>query len=311
MIVVTGATGALNGVTVEHLLRRLPANEVGVSVRDATRAQHLADQGVRVRTGSYDDPDALRASFEGATQVLLVSSNDMDANVADQHRRAIDAAVAAGAQRILFTSQHGAGFDSPYPGSALAADAEAHLATSGVAWTALRNGFFGDLSQLLGPWQKTGVIAKPADGPFSWTSRVDAGEAAAAILTSEDAFEGPIDLTAPIAVTLADFAAIGSELTGRTIERVVLGDEEWVASEIAAGIPEAAARFSLAMFQASRSGHFAAMSPALSELLGRAPRSAAELMAEQAGGAPGPHGLVRSEDRPPPSREDHAQISRP
>ena len=45
MIVVTGATGALNGATVEHLLRRLPAARIGVSVRDAGRAQHLADRG--------------------------------------------------------------------------------------------------------------------------------------------------------------------------------------------------------------------------------------------------------------------------
>jgi hypothetical protein len=76
MIVVTGATGALNGATVEHLLGRIPAEQIGVSVRDVAKAQHFADRGVRVRQGSYEDPTALRHSFEGAEQVLLVSSND-------------------------------------------------------------------------------------------------------------------------------------------------------------------------------------------------------------------------------------------
>jgi NAD(P)H dehydrogenase (quinone) len=40
MIVITGATGALNGATVEHLLKRIPADQIGVSVRDVAKAQH-------------------------------------------------------------------------------------------------------------------------------------------------------------------------------------------------------------------------------------------------------------------------------
>lgn len=202
MIIVTGATGALNGATVEHLLERVPSSRIGVSVRTPERAQHLADQGVRVRRGSYDDPAALRHSFADAEQVLLVSSNDVTADVVAQHRRAIDAAVAAGARRILYTSAHGSGHDTPYPPLAIHAATEEHLAASDVAWTALRNSFYGDLGQLLGPWQTTGVIAKPADGPFSWVDRRDAAEAAAAILAGDATFDGPVDLGLPSAVTL-------------------------------------------------------------------------------------------------------------
>ena len=45
MIIVTGATGVLNGATVEHLLKLVPADRIGVSVRDVAKAQHLADRG--------------------------------------------------------------------------------------------------------------------------------------------------------------------------------------------------------------------------------------------------------------------------
>ncbi|WP_026818802.1 SDR family oxidoreductase [Arthrobacter castelli] len=273
MIIVTGATGTLNGATVDHLLKRVPPHQIGVSVRDPARATHLADQGVRVRQGSYDDPSALRHSFADADQVLLVSSSDVTADVVTQHRRAIDAAVDAGAQRILYTSAHGTAFDTPYPPLAIHAATEAHLAASGVAWTSLRNGFYGDPAQLLGAWQETGVIAMPADGPFSWVDRRDAAEAAAAILTTDDPFDGSIDLTLPDPVTLADFAASASELTGRQIDRVVVDDETWVADATASGAPEAVARFTLSMFQATRSGHFAHSDPTLSRLLGRKPRS--------------------------------------
>lgn len=273
MIIVTGATGTLNGATVDHLLKRIPPHHIGVSVRDPTSATHLADRGVRVRQGSYDDPAALRHSFADAEQVLLVSSSDLTADVVAQHHRAIDAAVDAGAQQILYTSTHGAAFDSPYPPLAIHAATEQHLSESGVDWTALRNGFYGDPAQLLGAWQETGVIAMPADGPFSWVDRRDAAEAAAVILTADDPFDGPIDLTLPEPVTLADFAASASDIAGRRIDRVVIDDEAWVAEATSSGVPEAVARFTVSMFQATRSGYFSASNPTLTRLLGRRPRS--------------------------------------
>lgn len=281
MIIVTGATGVLNGATVEHLLKRVSPSGIGVSVRDPRRAQHLADQGIRVRRGSYDDPDALRESFTDAEQVLLVSSSDMTADVVAQHRNAIDAAVAAGAERILYTSAHGTGFDTPYPPLAIHAATEDYLAASGVAWTALRNGFYGDLAQLLGSWRETGTIAKPADGPFSWIDRHDSAEAAAAIITGDTQPDGPVDLTLSTPVTLADFASAASELTGHRIERIVVDDEEWVAGEVANGVPEQVARFTLSMFQATRSGHFSQHDPTLARLLGREPRSLAEQLVDE------------------------------
>ncbi|ONI74752.1 NAD(P)-dependent oxidoreductase [Actinosynnema sp. ALI-1.44] len=279
MIVVTGATGALNGATVEHLLQRIPADRIGVSVRDVAKARHFAERGVRVRQGSYDDPVALRASLVDAEQVLLVSSNDMAADVVGQHRTAVEAAVVTGARRILYTSQQGA-VGSAYPPAAIHAATEAMLADSGVAWTALRNGFFGSLEQLLGPWQRTGVIAMPADGPIPWTDRADLAEAAAVILTGTRRFDGPVTLAAP-AVTLDDFAKIVSGLTGRTIERVVVADEQWVTEQIADGVPEFVAQLTLAMFQAARGGSFAGHHPLLAELLGREPRDAAAQVASQ------------------------------
>lgn len=74
MIIVTGATGKLGRRTVDRLLERLPADRVGVSVRDPHKARDLAERGVRVRRGSFDDPASLLHAFEGAEQLLLVSS---------------------------------------------------------------------------------------------------------------------------------------------------------------------------------------------------------------------------------------------
>ena len=280
MIVITGATGALNGATVDHLLQRMPATEIVVAVRDPTKAARFADRGVAVRHGDYADPESLPGAFAGADQLLLVSSNDQAADAVSLHRAAIEAAASLGVGRILYTSHQGAAPDTPFgPGRDHFAT-EQLLADSGVAWTSLRNGFYAhSLTWLTGPWRDTGVITVPADGPVSWTAREDAAEAAAIILASNGAYDGPTTLTANAAPTFTDIAEIASGLTGRTIKLNVQDPDEWVAAKIAAGQPEFVARFMLGMYQAAHDGFFAGVDPLLGSLLGRAPRTARDALA--------------------------------
>jgi uncharacterized protein YbjT (DUF2867 family) len=283
MIVITGATGALNGATVDHLLERVPAGDIAVVVRDVAKAQRFADRGVAVRHGDYADPASLPGAFEGADQLLLVSSNDPGADAVSLHRTAIDAAVAAGVGRILYTSHQNAALDTPFgPGRDHAAT-ERLLAESGVAWTSLRNGFYlHSLNWLMGPWRETGVVAVPGDGPVSWTAREDAAEAAAVILASGGAYDGPTTLTASAAPTFEDIAVIASEVTGRTVKREVLGEEEWLAAQIAQGAQEFMARLLLGFYQAAERGDFAGVDPLLGRLLDREPHTARDLLAQPA-----------------------------
>lgn len=215
--------------------------------------------------------------------MLLVSASDPSADAVTLHRGAIDAAVAVGVGRILYTSHQGAALDTPFgPGRDHAAT-EQLLAGSGVAWTSLRNGFYAhSLNWLLGPWRETGVIPVPTDGPVSWTAREDAAEAAAIILASDGGYDGPTTLTAGEAPTFADIAAIASELTGRAVELAVVDEQQWIAGQVAAGQPEGAARFTLGLYRAADQGFFAGIDPLLGELLGREPRSVRELLAEPA-----------------------------
>jgi NAD(P)H dehydrogenase (quinone) len=274
VIVVTGAAGALNGATVEHLLDRTPAAQLTVVTRDPARAQRFAGQGVAVRQGDYARPDSLPAAFAGADQLLLVSSNDPAADAVQLHRAAIDAAATAGVGRILYTSHQGAHPDTPFgPGRDHAAT-EQLLADSGLAWTSLRNGFYlHSLNWLLGPWRDTGIIAVPAEGPVSWTAREDAAEAAAVILASDGAYDGPVTLTASAAPTFRDVAEIASDVTGRTVRLEVLEPDAWIAAQKAAGQPEIAARFTLGMYQAAQGGYFSGTDPLLAKLLAREPRT--------------------------------------
>jgi len=279
MIIVTGATGALNGATVDHLLQRVPATEVVVAVRDPAKAQRFADLGVEVRQGDYADPASLPAAFAGADQLLLVSASDPGADAVALHRTAIDAAVAAGVGRILYTSHQGAGLDSPFRPARDHAATEQLLADSGLPWTSLRNGFYAhSLNWLLGPWRQTGVITIPADGPVSWTARDDAAEAAAVILAAQGGYDGPITLTASAAPTFTEVAAVAAELAGREVSVAVVDPQEWVAAQVAAGQQEFLARFTLGIYLAAHEGRFAGVDPLLADLLGREPHTVRDVL---------------------------------
>ena len=277
MIIVTGATGQLGGLIVERLLERMPTGQIGVSVRDPDHAGHLRARGVRVRRGDFGDPDSLAYAFEGASQVLILSGP------ADPipHRAAIEAAKAAGAGRILYTSHMGADPDSLFGATRAHAETEQDLRASGVPFTSLRDGFHATSAiGLLRPALETGELVLPEDGLVSWTAHADLADAAAIALTQDGRLDGiTAALTGPEALDFADIAAIASELTGRRIPRVTISDDEWKERLIAQGMPEQFASFALEIFTASRRGEFAAVDPALKQLLGREPTHFRDVLA--------------------------------
>lgn len=186
MIVVTGATGKLGQLIVEELASRTSMSEIGVSVRDPEKVTRFADWGIRVRKGDFAQPATLAHAFEGASQLLLVSSNAraFGGDALAQHQAAIDAAKEAGVQRIVYTSQIASSPTSAFAPALDHAATEVMLAESGLAWTALRNGFYADAAPMfMGREWKKGRIIAPADGKVSWTTHADLAAAAAAILT--------------------------------------------------------------------------------------------------------------------------------
>jgi len=283
MIIITGANGQLGRMIAERLLERVPASGVGVSVRDPERARALSERGVRVRPGSFDDAASLRHAFEGASQVLIVSSNTAGADTVRQHRTAIEAAVAAGARRILYTSHMGSNAKSLFEPMRDHAATEAVLQTCGVAFTSLRHGFYISSGLLfMGPALHTGELVAPDDGPVSWTAHADLAEAAAIALNEEGKLDGITPpLTASAALDLNDIAQIAAQLGGRQIQRVTVPDEQYRAAMVAHGVPEDRATLLLGVFAASRRREFAAVDPTLERLLGRPPLTIRDGLASQ------------------------------
>lgn len=282
MIIVTGASGLLGRAIIESLVRRMPAQQVGASVRDPAKVEGLAQRGVRVRRGDFTEPASLRDSFEGVSQLLLVSSNAraFGGDTLAEHRHAIAAARAAGARRIVYTSQMAASPNSEFAPALDHAATEELLRASGLAWTALRNGFYATRGiAMLGDALTTGALEIPRDGKTAWTGHADLADAAAAVLANEGRFEGPTPpLTAGAALDQADLCRIASELSGRVIRHQTISDDEFRAKLAAQGRPAHIAEISLGYYRASRNGEFSLVDPTLEQLIGRPATTMRELM---------------------------------
>lgn len=281
MIVVTGGCGQLGRAVIENLLSRVPADRIVASVREPAKAADLAQQGIRIRAGDFADRALLATTLAGAEQVLVVSVNRLGEMARRLHRTAIEAAYAAGARRVLYTSHMGARTDSPFPAASDHAAAETVLVESGKSFTSLRHGFYAESAlHLVGHGLQAGEIRVPEDGPVSWTVRADLAEADAIALVGNSRLEGITPaLTAPEAFTMEDLAAIASERTGREVRRVVVSDEEWRDDKVAQGVPAPMAEALLGMWRAARRGDFATVDPTLEKLLGRRPRTMRDVLA--------------------------------
>ncbi|HEY3687582.1 MAG TPA: NAD(P)H-binding protein [Streptosporangiaceae bacterium] len=286
MIVITGAGGALFGRPVlDALLKLVPADRIIAGSRSPGQAAWPAD--VRVRRLDFDDADSLAAGFAGARTVLVNGTNygtPPDHRRA-QHARALRAAVAAGAARIVYTTWPDPD-RSPLPSMADFAESEALLRGLPVDWTILRTTY--GLAQTVGrdvtTAIATGVLAAPAEGARTTPAHIDdLAEATARVLASDGHAGRRYTLTAADTVDWPDLARLASRIAGRPIAYRPISDDAFTDAMRAQGVPDATAELLLAVYQAFRQGWTADPAPDLGALLGRAPRTAIDAVAAVTG----------------------------
>jgi NAD(P)H dehydrogenase (quinone) len=281
-IVVTGATGHLGKLIVDGLLREgVPASDIVAGGRNDEKLAALEQLGVRTVRLDYSDPASLATAFEGADALMLVSGSEVGRRV-QQHEAAINAAAAAGIRRIVYTSAPAA------TNTALAVapehkSTEEALATSGLATTILRNGWYNE--NYLGVLQEareTGtIVASVGDGRVASASRVDYADAAVAVLTGDGHENAVYELTGDAAWSFYDLAATISSIIGRDVTYTPVSSEERLEQLKAQGVPDGGAAFAVALDANIRDGLLGVVNGELSGLIRRPTTPIAETLAQE------------------------------
>ncbi|QOR71167.1 SDR family oxidoreductase [Ruania alkalisoli] len=269
-LAVTGASGHLGRLTVLALIDRgVPADQIIATSRRLEAVADLAGAGVQTRVADYDAPSTLSTAFAGVETLLLVSS-DAVGERARQHRNVIDAAVAAGVQRIVYTS-------APHADTSALVLAPEHKATeemlsaAPVTTTILRNNWYTEnYTDAVARARETGeLVGSVGEGRVASASRKDFAEAAAAALTTDGHDDAIYELTGNVAWTHADLAEAASAVVGREVTYRDLSPAEHEATLREAGLDEGTAGFVVALDQNIKAGLLAEVTSDLTRLIGR------------------------------------------
>ena len=277
MIVVTGATGKLGRLVIAELLKTVPATEIAAAVRSPEKAAELKALGVEVREADYSRPETLPAALAGATKVLLISSTEMGPARVKQHVAVIDAATAAGAQLLAYTSVLGAD-TATLPMAADHKATEVAIQASGVPYAFLRNGwYFENYTENLGPALEHGaVLGSAGEGRFSFAARADYAAAAAAVLTGEGFEQKTFELAGDSSYTLSELAAEVAKQAGKTVMYTDMPAAAYAGSLESFGLPKPVAEMLAKADESAKAGELESKSQDLHGLIGRATMTMAE-----------------------------------
>ncbi|MGJ4746773.1 SDR family oxidoreductase [Leptospira sp. SA-E8] len=278
-VLVTGASGHLGKIILEELLKK-GHNKIIATTRKPESLADFARRGVVVRKASFDDPVSLVSAFQGADRILIISTDNIG-NRIPEHSAAVDAAVKAGAKRILYTSLTKAD-EVPVTFAFEHEGTEEKIKQSGLAYTILRNNMYSDylIPKLQHAISGGTIYGSGGSGACAYVSRTDCAKAAAAALLSSEMGNKILEISGPKAWTYTELAKFVSELVGKPISYVDISAEELSRALAGAGIPKPMAD-ALASFDVSiREGYLKEVNSSAKDLIGEELQDVSVLLKE-------------------------------
>lgn len=237
MIAITGATGQLGQHVIELLLKTVPVSQLVAIVRNPAKAEALSQQGVNVRQADYTDQAAFTTALAGVDKLLLISSSEVGQRT-PQHLNVINAAQAAGVKFIAYTSLLHAD-TSPLALHVEHVETENALATSGIPYALLRNGWYSEnYLASAPPALEHGVfIGSAGEGKIAAATRADYAAAAARVISEEGHAGKVYELAGDSAWTLGELAAELSRQSGKNVVYQNLNEADFAAALKGFGLP--------------------------------------------------------------------------
>lgn len=282
LVLCTGGTGRLGRLLVPRLLAR--GARVRVLTRRPDQARAWLAPGAELAGGDLDDPQSVRAALQGATHAFVLSP--IAPALAVQQIAVVQAACAAGVGHIVKLS--GSDWTLEPPGRSLSGAAhlqvEQALAATGLSRVVLRPNAWMQVALARTTQQLRAGDAITAAHGQARVSYIDARDIAdVAVRALLDApqllprLPGPWVLTGAQALDFTAIAALAARLTGRAI-----ACQPAVAHAAAARpafVQQAHAQFAALI----GAGAAAATTDTVARVLGHAPRTVKDFLAQQLG----------------------------
>jgi uncharacterized protein YbjT (DUF2867 family) len=223
-VLVTGATGKQGG----HLVRELLAR--GHSVRALTRkpespaAAELAERGVTIVPGNFDDEGSLERAARGVDTVFAMST-PFEAGAKTETNEGINivrAAVRVRVKHLVYSSVAGADRATGIPHFDSKFEVEKEIRRSGIPFTIVAPVFF--MENFLAEWMAAAIaqgsiaIAMPATRRLQQIAVEDIAQFTALVIERRESFLGKRIDIASDELTLTTAAAAISEASGRSIK---------------------------------------------------------------------------------------------
>jgi NAD(P)H dehydrogenase (quinone) len=269
MYAVSGASGHFGRLAVLGLLDAgTDPGEIVAVARSVDKVADLADRGVTVRAGDYDQPDSLPPALDGVDTLLLVSGSEPGRRI-PQHAAVIDAAVGGGVTRVAYTSILRAD-TNPIVLAPEHKATEELLVASGLSYTFLRNGWYLEnyTRQLAQYLAQGAIVGATHNGRIAGAARADYAAAAVTVLTGGGHDNAIYELGGP-AFTMADLAAVITAVSGTEVVVKDVPVQQYIEILKSVGLDEATATFVAALDEATARGDIDTDSADLARLVGR------------------------------------------
>lgn len=266
---VTGATGKLGSQVMQSLLKKMPADQLAVSVRNPDKANDLKEAGVDVRRGDFDEPKSLDEAFAGVDRLLIISTDGDNDTRIRQHINAVEAAARAGVSFIAYTSIGHAESSTMFLAPPHRA-AENAIIETGISYAFLRNNWYleNEVPGIQGAMNGAPWVTAAGNGRVGWALQLDYAEAAAAALAGEGEQQSVYELSGR-PYTQDELVDVLGEVLGKEIPVQHVDDDEYAEIMKEAGMPEAVVPMLVSIQQGIRSGSLDIESDDFEKLLGR------------------------------------------
>ena len=238
-ILLNGVDGNFGGVAAKVLLEKWPHEDLIFCAPTAAGLKPY-EGVVETRVADLNKPEELVKAYSGADTMILISMPFIGEKRRKAHKAAIDAAVEAKVDRIVYTSIVGAGHPEIN-----AYEVNDHIYTekllreADIHYVIMRNSQYAEamVSIFLDSYENGGAIVNNmGEGKMAHISRKDCALAASCAAMSDHS-DVVLEVNGKELRTITEFCEVGSKVTGKKVVYQYVNDEDQFKFFDSIGVP--------------------------------------------------------------------------